>query len=642
MRPVTGTRRLPGESQTLAARAREPKFIIVHGSDIANSSLAMINKVRASRSLQPEFIDASQLTAAQAVTKIVKRMGVEDHLLFDVHGNNLSNAENAGRPGHHVHLGEHLPAFPTESLIHMIVDELGITPHRVDQSAGGLPFIYLLSCEAGELRRQISPGSDLWKRANLLIFSGTRSTSVSSSGSSLAGAIAYVDHCKNTRQRVDPMKLLFFAGLNRGDCVTMMGGRLRAPLVWHAPKSGQDQNRIDTLSGTAEDKACFEKAITSLKDAEFRLLPPASLTEVVCNRLLRDDADRLDELLEAHPELACTPSLLGILPLEFAAAVQASRCLPRLLAAGADPNVQGAGGKTALMRLVGNASTPPRIGDIETLLACGADPNLRSEQGSTALIFACAQNYSEATRVLLDGGADTDVCTQDGLSALMLAARQGNVASLTWLLSHHPDLDLQNAHGATALMMANQNGHFDAVRILLDGGADPNVQDVDGFSALMQASRFADIAPMQLLLEGGADPDLQNIHGVTALMSASMVAHTNAMRVLLERGADPDLQNNDGVTALMYAIDRADPAPVQLLLAHGARMDLVAANGNSCLTLATIGLRADILQLLLAAGAGPSAGLSQALVDQTRARGAIQAAELLRKSLEASQADQKH
>ncbi len=600
MKPLTSTRRFPRESQPLALQAVNTRFIALYGKDLSDSTLAFMDRLLAGRSFRPKVIDASQLTAAQAVKEVAANLGREGHLLLCAHGINAGQTGPKAAGTHYVQMPEgDQTLIPTESLVRMIVDQLGIKPNRIDQPGHGLPFIYLFSCHSGALRRQISPGSDLWRRANLLIFASNRQTTMLSSGNSVSAAIAYIDHCQQTMQDVDPLKLLYFAGIHRGDCVTLMGGKLNAPLVWHAPKSGKDQNTVGNLSGSAEDKKRFKEAIGSLSRTEYRLLPAASLTEVVCNRITRDDASRLGELLAVHPELRDARSAFDTFPLEFAAESQASHCLGLLLDAGSDPNRQGRDGETALMEAIRYGTS--RIEDVNTLLRHGADPNLHDKTGRTALMFACREGHTDVIHILLAHDANPNLQENDGYTPLMYSVDLDDDRALQLLLAYGADPDRQCVDGGTALMSACKKGHIDAVRILLEGGANPDLRDEDGDTGLIIACR------------GG---------------------HTEIMRLLLEGGANPDLQEMHGLTALMYATAHTDMAPLTLLLAAGARLDLRAGDGRSCLGIAASDRRLEGLKRLLAAGAGPLAGLNQALVDKTRQRNHLQAAALLQQALD--------
>ncbi len=603
MNPTPSSRRLPRETQPLAILSNQPRFVALYGTEMEDATAAFIDKLLSGRCFRPAVIDAGRLSATQAIEKVAATLGKKGHLLLCAHGANVSNAKGMDLGTHYSELPDGEARYlPTKDLVTRLVDQLGIQPLRVDRPAHGLPFIYLFSCYAGALRDQISPDSDLWKRANLMIFGGKQQTHVLASGTAMAGAIRYVDHCQRTMQPVDPMKLLYFAGLRRGDCITLMGGELNAPLIWHAPKSARDQGRTDNLAGSPNDLQRFEQAVSSLRPADYRLLPAPSLTEVVFNRITRDDCEGLDALLTAHPELRDKPSAHGPSPLLFAAEMMAADCLESLLEAGADPDQKDLDDATALMECVRYESSS--IDCVELLLMHKANPNLQNSDGITALIFACDERHHDAAKALLARAAEPNVQDRTGRTALICAANNNDAMAIALLISHGAAPDVRCKAGATALMRVCLNGHIESA---------------------------------SALLAGGANPDVQNATGETALMHACDEGYADIVRLLLDSGANPDLQDDEGMTALMHATRQNDVVSMDWLLAKGARLDIVANDGRSCLALAASDKRLESLQRLLAASARGPAGLNKNLIDRTRERGHPQAAALLEQALSATE-----
>ncbi len=598
MKSVNTATPSPRETEPLIPQALSTRFVTLYGDELSEDSKEFINfLLQRSSHLLPRVIDAGNLTATEAVRRITAALPGDGHLLLCAHG---GNTVINGRRTHHLALRHRRnPVIATHSLIRRIVDALGVKPTRADRPHRSLPFIYVFSCHSGALRQQISPGSDLWKRANLLIFASTSRTNLLSSGNSVAGAVAYVDYCQRNIQDVDPLKLLFFAGMHRGDCVTLMGGRLSAPLVWHAPKSGQDQSRIGNLSGASDDKKRFEEAVGTLRRAEYRLLPAPSLKEVLFNRITRNDAKHLEELLAAHPALRDVPAMSHTLPLTFAAETQSHDCLLSLLAAGADPDAPDVDGYTALMTSLMYENYQLR--DVNALLKNGATVDLQNKDGITALMFACRDGHTEAIRMLLERGAK---------------------------------IDLQDINGETALSYACKGGHTDAVELLLKAKANANTQDIDGLSPLICASAHSHTDVILSLFEFGADANLQDSQGDTALTVATERKQLEAMRLLLENAAHPDAQRDDGATALMLAVDQNNAESVKLLLSKGARIDLFDQDGCSALVHAAKDNCLNVLPILLSAGASRSAGLNPALIELTRELGHDQAADLLQHALD--------
>ena len=537
MNTLPKARHHPRETQPLNVQPLSTRFVALYGSNVSKQATDFIDKLLQRRNLQAQSVDASTLSAKEAVMHATAKLSKNGHLLVCVHGDSVKQNNHET---HYLSLDHGgLPVIATEALVKMVVDQLGIQPSRVEQPGNNLPFIYFFSCYSGQFRREIDPGSDLWKRANILILSGSVPTSILSNGNMMTGATAYVDHCQKNMQEVNPLKLLFFAGMHRGDSITLMGGKLSAPLVWHAPKSGQDQGRIDNLSGSPEYKQRFEQAVASIRPDEYRLLPAASLTEVLCNRISRDDVDQLRNLLVAHPELRDMPSNVGICPLDFAAQQHPSRCLRALLEAGADPNGKNIYGETALISAA--KFSGPEISEIQTLLDYGADPNLHDASGRTAL---------------------------------MEAAENGDINNVRALLNHGADPNLRDANGRTALMEAVENGDMHSIRALLDHGADPNLHDANGRTALMEACFEGHSSVVNELLHHGATLDLQDERGQTALGFAVAGSHLLLASNLLMLGANPDTQDSRGDTILIASAFKGDMDAVRLLLSHDADPDL--------------------------------------------------------------------
>lgn len=416
----------------------QSRFMTVYGGDVSAETKGFIDRLLARSSLMPETVEAEGLTAAAVVRKIAKALQPDGHLLLCIHGGNYPKLTARGRSTmqHYAempHLGKlHIP---TVKLIQKILHQLDFRPRRPGASLGELSFIYLFSCESGVLRRQIRPGSELWKRAYVLAFAGSRPTGINSAGNAMTGAFAYVDRCQRNMQKVDPLKLILFAGLCSGESVTLIGGTLEEPIVWHAPKSAQDLDVIASLtrvSCSPHDRKCLAEVAYKLEGWEYALLPAASRLEVLFNRIARDDAARVKALAEAHPELLTRCGASGDLPLCAAAQQQVAGSLRSLLEAGADPNASLADGTTPLMLALEQPKS--RIDIVDLLLAHRADPNLQDNEGFTALMIAAQESHLEAMQVLLSQGADMSLRTVDNVSCLEAAARDNQLDALALLL----------------------------------------------------------------------------------------------------------------------------------------------------------------------------------------------------------------
>src|SRR5215213_5892501 len=171
--------------------------------------------------------------------------------------------------------------------------------------------------------------------------------------------------------------------------------------------------------------------------------------------------------------------------------VPASEIMTLLLVRGADPNVIGQWGQTALM----TANTPAKI---KLLITHGAQLNARDEEGRTALMHAADRGEVDVVEALLQAGADASIRDAKGATALMRAlgevpsyrARGTDTLAKSWLAAarllvtaNFGDVNAQNEDGETLLMRAGTLGETDIVKLLLARGADVNRTDVFGNTA---------------------------------------------------------------------------------------------------------------------------------------------------------------
>lgn len=302
-----------------------------------------------------------------------------------------------------------------------------------------------------------------------------------------------------------------------------------------------------------------------------------------------------------------------------------------LLEKGADPNVAGRYGLTALH----HAAHFDRQALVRALLDAGADPNRTGKWGATPLMRA---KSGEVVRQLLEAGADMNAVTVPGRhgnsvgrTVLMYEAAQGNSEVVAVLLEYGADTHPRDARGCNALMLAISNEKTEVVRLLLDAGAnvglveaallgnqaevqtllvagvDLNRQEMN--TALRWAAIGGHAEVVELLLDNGTALDAADENGKTALMQAALYGRIGVMRLLLERGASPDTVNRNGGTALMESVQsstRRNRDAVELLLAHGARADIRTRSGWTPLMLACLWGDTEVVALLLENGADPN------------------------------------
>jgi ankyrin repeat protein len=117
---------------------------------------------------------------------------------------------------------------------------------------------------------------------------------------------------------------------------------------------------------------------------------------------------------------------------------------------------------------------------VERLLALGADPDIESSAMGTALHAAAQRGFADVVRILLTGGANPESRNPDNYTPLMIAALNNRLDALTTLIEAGADVNAvgvarSNGMGGNgkvnALHVASFNGDTDSARILRENGA---------------------------------------------------------------------------------------------------------------------------------------------------------------------------
>ena len=248
-----------------------------------------------------------------------------------------------------------------------------------------------------------------------------------------------------------------------------------------------------------------------------------------------------------------------------------------------------------------------RAARVRELLEKGADPNVPGLGGNTAVHNAAGLavvflGYSRSLPLMLDHGGDPNAKNHEGNTPLHLAAGF--------------------APGAL------HNNSRETVRLLLAHGADPNVPNGNGDTPLhAAASTQVGSSVIRLLVRAGADPNKANRWGDTPLHA--FAKHNTdddgyALGALLDAGSDPKAVNRKRLTPLLLYVQRNgdDGPPVTRLVAAGADPNRKAPNGDTPLHVAIHeGGKKDVVDALLAAGADPCIKDRKGLIPERHAAG---------------------
>lgn len=314
-----------------------------------------------------------------------------------------------------------------------------------------------------------------------------------------------------------------------------------------------------------------------------------------------------------------------------------SRIVTRLLAAGANPNLNVLDRQTALTV----AAEQGQLGCIQVLLAhASTNVNARGRGGRTALAFACGNGHLDIFKCLLGrhdckideadnvgstplfgavgGGhlaiistlgmqSKTNINHRDkgGRTVTSWAAGDGMEKSLKELLKMQGvEVNLQDAQGRSPLSWAAGNGHAETVRLLLKSKKiDMRSADQDGRNAFSWASARGHLDVLGVLLEHNCPGvDDADIDGWTPLAWAIQIDRPDVVETLLLTGlVDIEHRDHSGRSILSWAVSYGHVSVVKVLLRHGANPNAVSREGVTPILVAENTGRIDILVEILGA-----------------------------------------
>ncbi len=161
-------------------------------------------------------------------------------------------------------------------------------------------------------------------------------------------------------------------------------------------------------------------------------------------------------------------------------------------------NMQNEKRYTALIILIQNLRMYREIFVIRILKALidnGADPNIKGHEGWTALMYFCSYTDSYfidyVLKILLDSKIDVNIQLSDGTTALMIASRMSCLLhsenTVKLLLAANSDVNLVGFEGWTPLMGAsarvNNQGTINIIKMLLYYNTDVNIKSTKGETA---------------------------------------------------------------------------------------------------------------------------------------------------------------
>ncbi|MBV1907615.1 MAG: ankyrin repeat domain-containing protein [Pseudomonadales bacterium] len=278
----------------------------------------------------------------------------------------------------------------------------------------------------------------------------------------------------------------------------------------------------------------------------------------------------------------------------------------KLIAAGANPNIEDSGGKSPIALALSKKNLPL----LKTLIKLGADVKQSGiRYGTLHAAFKIKQPDRLAfVKVLVAAGANLEKRNQNDNSFLMRAARADDVQSVQFAIQSGADLNATNIQGNSAGILAQKAHASSEIFTLLNFD---NVPPLPTLDQLIYAVRFGSLTQVIQLLKDGASVNGLNKVGVTPLEAAMRKSRPEIYVQLLQSGADPESlvrngsplksgiqrytvqrlrearglkkRDNASIPILLAAAMSGSVVLVDTLLQAGAKPNAIAFTGESAL-----------------------------------------------------------
>jgi ankyrin repeat protein len=276
----------------------------------------------------------------------------------------------------------------------------------------------------------------------------------------------------------------------------------------------------------------------------------------------------------------------GFSALSFAAREGDIESARAMLDAGVDINYGDVDNTTALIVSIMNK----QYSLAKFLIDRGADPNVIGGYGRTAL-YAIVDIRNEDWSTLPNRKTEDPLPALDIVKGLLARGANAN-AALTAPLPGRSGMDSGDTTldaGTTPLMRAARAGDATVMKLLLEKGADPKITTKDGSNALMFAagvgyrdkntrgSESDALEALKVSIDAGLDVHQANSRGETALHGAASRGADSIVQFLADHGADLNAKTKQGYTPLDIALGKASTA--QLPVPHDSTVELLRKLG---------------------------------------------------------------
>ena len=192
-------------------------------------------------------------------------------------------------------------------------------------------------------------------------------------------------------------------------------------------------------------------------------------------KVTRNDTTAVKELIASGSDIDQQNEMYGHTPLIVACNLNYVELAKFLISKGADINIRGKDGSSALIAAGSNSQEL-----VELLLSEGADINAVMVDG-TGVFTRCIRGIFwgdvtlELAKILLSGGVDVNEAPTsgdaEGFTNLIMAANNNNEELVKFLIKNGADVNAKTGNGASALSLAIGGGHQNIIDILKSNGA---------------------------------------------------------------------------------------------------------------------------------------------------------------------------
>ncbi|MCK4539496.1 MAG: ankyrin repeat domain-containing protein [Candidatus Krumholzibacteria bacterium] len=192
-------------------------------------------------------------------------------------------------------------------------------------------------------------------------------------------------------------------------------------------------------------------------------------------KVTRNDTTAVKDLITSGADIDQQNEMYGHTPLIVACNLNYVELAKLLISMGADINLRGKDGSSALIAAGANSQEL-----VELLLSKGADINARMVDG-TGVFTQCIRGIFwdavsiELAELLLSKGVDVNEAPTSGdatgFTNLIMAANNNNEELVRFLIKNGADVNARTSSGATALSHAVKNEYQNIIDILKSNGA---------------------------------------------------------------------------------------------------------------------------------------------------------------------------